>query len=944
MAPSPLPDAKALSRWQLPCAALLVVRRWCETRGHIPWELLCIPTHLQPHANKLKKSEMLHVLSFAQHDEKDIFRTRGVDGLPDFGDGETQGLEDEYRGAVAAVELAMVPLRSLPPRAVLSAADFAAAAAALRAAAPLLDKYMRDAMARVPQRETHAAKLRKRAADKPAQAARLAKHILFLTEQIAEAATCQRRMTAWAADVAALPATPAAEHTSSVLLDLLKDHQSLLKEAFSLAQQPASKALAVIFTSAFQSPAWTLGSLFFTVDETKTWEMREAVHRALIAAYERSGTVTALVGADKAYISAAHWDLAGHPLTRTAAKKLIEYMSSLTQRTTSVREVSVKNWPFTADLCALAKKVLAHPKAAANGVVPQPWMDDFVSSQTRERWRDFLVAVGIKKISVTVLGIDGLERAGVLEPGLQVTVPSKSMLASGRKALAITNGLLLEGQKIADGKVKELLAANGITQGTAHLRDLSLGTLGKLPHVRRAWLRLVDAEYRQRGRDFAAAYSYPQELQLGESGPTVPLALVWDKPHDIKNERMASAHAMSKAAKTATAPGTAPPPPPAAAAAAEAIADALEEDDLFAPEDETIEDIDDEIEWAAADATRGTLAYDVGVALQAVIDTPGQTLVHPRTLDPTHDPQHVPTALRMFSHATAAAMSNLGHARAAAWVEEVACEVEATDKRGFCVAERWRVWAANDDAVLALHPSLRWEPDSLVWHSPKTASIEGYSRVVIESKLITNDSNRLLDVMVGADAAKLVYDRRKGSDLCESFFSTCVDVMGEKVSKRCWLRMLAKIMRQTRRKTMAFEERKTAFFTDQHKVYLDKTFQAGFRSCVCLPRCVIGGPINSSCVCAGETRHATENAKLMLRSSTHAESSTRHKFHTDKSGGVKGGSGGGGGGGGGSAGGGGGSTGGGEGADADADLTDVDSEDEQIDAGDAADLEDAMDF
>ena len=227
--------------------------------------------------------------------------------------------------------------------------------------------------------------------------------------------------------------------------------------------------------------------------------------------------------------------------------------------------------------------------------------------------------------------------------------------------------------------------------------------------------------------------------------------------------------------------------------------------------------------------------------------------------------------------------------------------------------------------------------------------------MVIESKLITNDSNRLLDVMVGADAAKLVYDRRKGSDLCESFFSTCVDVMGEKVSKRSWLRMLAKIMRQTRRKTMAFEERKTAFFTDQHKVYLDKTFQAGFRSCSCFPRCVIGGPIDASCVCAGETRHAAENAKLMLRSSTHAESSTRHKFHTDKSGGVKGG------GGGGSAGTGGGDGGdgagagadsaggtddarGSEGADADADLTDADTDEEPIDAAEAADLEDAMDF
>ena len=75
--------------------------------------------------------------------------------------------------------------------------------------------------------------------------------------------------------------------------------------------------------------------------------------------------------------------------------------------------------------------------------------------------------------------------------------------------------------------------------------------------------------------------------------------------------------------------------------AAELIADALQEADLFAPEDETVEDINDGTEAAAAAATQGTLAYDVGVALHAldptsaVTDLKGQTLVHPRTLDPT---------------------------------------------------------------------------------------------------------------------------------------------------------------------------------------------------------------------------------------------------------------------------------------------------------------------
>ena len=90
-------------------------------------------------------------------------------------------------------------------------------------------------------------------------------------------------------------------------------------------------------------------------------------------------------GADKAYMAAAHWDQLGYPLTRTAALREVEYLTSLMRMRGGIHEVLVKNWPRTNDLKAYAEQViLRNPHAAAHGHGRQDWMDDFVASQTRE--------------------------------------------------------------------------------------------------------------------------------------------------------------------------------------------------------------------------------------------------------------------------------------------------------------------------------------------------------------------------------------------------------------------------------------------------------------------------------------------------------------------------------------------------------------------------------
>ena len=75
----------------------------------------------------------------------------------------------------------------------------------------------------------------------------------------------------------------------------------------------------------------------------------------------------------------------------------------------------------------------------------------------------------------------------------------------------------------------------------------------------------------------------------------------------------------------------------------------------------------------------------------------------------------------------------------------------------------------------------------------------------------------------------------------------------------------------------------------QHTVYNHKSFVRGLRSCSSQPKCVIGGACNSECVCSQGNRHKASDAKLLERQSTHAEQSTRQKYHTGKSSSASGG-------------------------------------------------------
>eukprot|EP00966_Prymnesium_polylepis_P079009 1831099-Prymnesium_polylepis.1 len=107
----------------------------------------------------------------------------------------------------------------------------------------------------------------------------------------------------------------------------------------------------------------------------------------------------------------------------------------------------------------------------------------------------------------------------------------------------------------------------------------------------------------------------------------------------------------------------------------------------------------------------------------------------------------------------------------------------------------------------------------------------------------------------------------------------------DKSSKRAWLRMFGKIVRQARRQTMEPGQRNTPMFTDQHTVYENKVFTPGLRSCPSTPKCIIGGEINAECICAMGNRHSKSDSQLLQRESIHPEKSTRNKFHTGRPGG-----------------------------------------------------------
>ena len=101
------------------------------------------------------------------------------------------------------------------------------------------------------------------------------------------AATCAHARAVLLAIITGLPPQPASEHTAACLDGHITSMQFLLEKMFGLANVPASKLLAVCYTNLFQCDAWGMGSAYFTCDEAKTWQMREAVVRSMRAAYSR---------------------------------------------------------------------------------------------------------------------------------------------------------------------------------------------------------------------------------------------------------------------------------------------------------------------------------------------------------------------------------------------------------------------------------------------------------------------------------------------------------------------------------------------------------------------------------------------------------------------------------------------------------------------------------
>ena len=443
----------------------------------------------------------------------------------------------------------------------------------------------------------------------------------------------------------------------------------------------------------------------------------------------------------------------------------------------------------------------------------------------------------------------------------------------------------------------ERLRAAGITRGSVPFRELTAAAKRSHPLVRNAVYQYLHRMYVDAGRDFCKAFSYPEFVQVAP-GVWLPLLHVWDRPHGLKNARTTAGHAVKRADNSggAAATGASPHAPTNGLDAALAAALAAARGHLTgvdaAPDAEDAPNLvsdDEDDEDAVGDAPAGTMAYEVGMALKAIIDTPGQTLLHARTLDPGADPQHVPTAERAFSLETAEQVKRNGHLRAAAFVKAMACDYLSIDKRGFSPVARWMAREDMDATIRALSKSFEWDPTSSEWHSPSEnkGTVGGFSRVLAQSFLISNESSRLLDVMIGPEACRFVRDRAKGSDLCECFFSCCVAKMRQdKVSKYQWLKFLPSIIRMLERKTMDIDDRQSCLFTNQRHIYKFLDFIKGFRCCCCSPPCLIGGVVNPSCACAEDGRHKKETDKKMQRDSMHPERSIRRTYFAVYAGGV----------------------------------------------------------
>ena len=168
---------------RLGLAALHIFQRWSARR--IPPFALSPPPHLAHWAGRYSDPAVWASLFGIQHDEKDVFRVVGREGLQDWGDGEPQRLLRELDEAVSALSGALLTLRVQPAAAALGAVAYAEARRELLQARELLLKYVGASRTEASRAEAKAVKCRTKLAKLPAsdkQRDRLAKQLAFLLD------------------------------------------------------------------------------------------------------------------------------------------------------------------------------------------------------------------------------------------------------------------------------------------------------------------------------------------------------------------------------------------------------------------------------------------------------------------------------------------------------------------------------------------------------------------------------------------------------------------------------------------------------------------------------------------------------------------------------------------------------------------------------------------
>ena len=293
------------------------------------------------YGNLLADPQLWTLLRLMQHDEKDLFAVKGERGIQDLGDGAAQSDKAElHRLEHAPINTSIAGLRGCDGGAPCPIQS------ELRQALALLQSMLLAVHTAAVDANAHA---RKRQAAVDAKAAKEEGEELsaaaeklrsFLTEHnkdvnetcgrierlVTQSKTLDRQMaTAMAAPAAAVslaPLHPAPLPPAREVLSLLNDMTNTYRHAWDLAHVPATKVLLVCTCSPLAASEWGVGHFFFTHDTTTTAQTREMLLRAMASQYRESHTIPIGLCADKAYIGMGHWDLEGHPKTRSAFLKV----------------------------------------------------------------------------------------------------------------------------------------------------------------------------------------------------------------------------------------------------------------------------------------------------------------------------------------------------------------------------------------------------------------------------------------------------------------------------------------------------------------------------------------------------------------------------------------------------------------------------------------------